>query len=75
MSPEQINEQKYNEKCDIWSLGCIIYEMCALGPPFKAKNPMALALKIKDGKYDRIPSKYSDELMQTIEWMVCLNQE
>ena len=27
MSPEQINEQKYNEKLDIWSLGCIIYEI------------------------------------------------
>mgnify|MGYP001947946731 CR=1 FL=1 len=36
MSPEQINEQKYNEKCDIWSLGCILYELCALHPPFVA---------------------------------------
>ena len=36
MSPEQINESKYNEKCDIWSLGCILYELCALRPPFVA---------------------------------------
>lgn len=36
MSPEQINEQKYNEKSDIWSLGCIIYEISALRAPFEA---------------------------------------
>lgn len=70
MSPEQINEQKYNEKCDIWSLGCIIYELCALHPPFTAQNPMALALKIKEGKFDRIPRGYSDELQRMIEWML-----
>jgi len=46
MSPEQINEQRYNEKSDIWSLGCIIYEMAALRPPFKAQNHFALAHKI-----------------------------
>ena len=38
MSPEQINEVKYNEKSDIWSLGCMIYEMAALSPPFLANN-------------------------------------
>lgn len=62
MSPEQINEQNYNEKSDIWSLGCIIYELAALRPPFKANNHLSLAIKIKAGKFDRIPSQYSDEL-------------
>jgi len=36
MSPEQIKEHKYNEKSDIWSVGCIIYEIAALRPPFEA---------------------------------------
>lgn len=74
MSPEQIHDQKYNEKSDIWSLGCIIYELCALHPPFQALNPMALALKIKEGKFDRIPSKYSEELHRVICWMLNLQQ-
>ena len=52
MSPEQIHDQKYNEKSDIWSLGYIIYELCALHPPFQALNPMALAMKIKEGKFE-----------------------
>ena len=36
MSPELIKEIEYDEKIDIWSMGCIIYEMAALTPPFKA---------------------------------------
>ena len=55
MSPEQCNEQGYNEKSDIWSLGIILFEMANLAPPFQANNHLALALKIKDGQFKRIP--------------------
>jgi len=50
MSPEQLNEtSEYSEKSDIWALGCIIYELAALVPPFYAENQLSLALKIKQG--------------------------
>ena len=42
MSPEQINNNKYNEKNDIWSLGCFLYELTTLNPPFEANNHLSL---------------------------------
>jgi len=62
MSPEQMSKNLYNEKSDIWSLGCLVYEMCALVPPFTAPNQKLLAEKIKQGQFRRIPSRYSDSL-------------
>ena len=75
MSPEQINENKYSEKSDIWSAGCFLYELCALSPPFEASNHLSLALKIKNGKFERIPSKYSDEIQRVILWILSKNED
>jgi NIMA (never in mitosis gene a)-related kinase len=73
MSPEMINEQSYNEKSDIWALGCLLYELCALAPPFDAANHVALAVKINAGKFARVPAAYSDELHRAIRWMLTLD--
>ncbi|XP_069573214.1 serine/threonine-protein kinase Nek2 [Brachyistius frenatus] len=62
MSPEQINRMSYNEKSDIWSLGCLLYELCALSPPFTAYNQKELAERIREGKFRRIPYRYSEDL-------------
>lgn len=70
MSPEQIEEKEYNEKSDIWSLGCFLYELTTFNPPFEAKNHYSLALKIKSGKVERISSRYSDELQRVILWLM-----
>jgi NIMA (never in mitosis gene a)-related kinase len=42
MSPEQLTDGRYTEKSDIWSAGCILYEMANLYPPFQAKTHMNL---------------------------------
>ncbi|EGR32643.1 never in mitosis gene A-related kinase, putative [Ichthyophthirius multifiliis] len=75
MSPEQIQESQYNEKSDIWSLGCLLYEMAGLKHPFQANNHLALAIKIKGGSFDRIPFQYSEDLQQLILQMLNVNQE
>lgn len=75
MSPEQIIETNYNEKSDIWSTGCVLYEMTALKPPFEAANQLALAKKIKTGKFDRLPLRYSEELQKVVTWMIRVNPQ
>jgi NIMA (never in mitosis gene a)-related kinase len=70
MSPEQIMEQKYNQKSDIWSAGCVVYEIVSLRAPFEATNQIQLAHKIKKGEIDRIPAMYSDQLFQILKSMI-----
>ena len=38
LSPELCEENPYNHKSDIWSLGCVLYVLCTYKHPFEAKN-------------------------------------
>lgn len=66
MSPEICGAERYSLYSDIWSLGCIIYELCTKRPPFDAKTHLELIQKIKTGKVDMLPNRYSSELMGVI---------
>jgi NIMA (never in mitosis gene a)-related kinase len=54
--------------------GCLIYELAALSPPFKAQNHLALATKIRAGLFERIPARYSEELSRLIRSMIQVDQ-
>ena len=69
-SPEVWQEKPYSNKCDVWSLGCVLYEMAALKPPFVSHDLKSLKKTIISGLYKRIPTNYSDDLENLIR--LCL---
>jgi len=69
-SPEVWEEKPYDSKSDVWSLGCVIYEMITLRPPFQAKSMEELYKKVMRGNYPKIPSRYSEDLSDTIKLMI-----
>ncbi|MGW1940538.1 serine/threonine-protein kinase [Streptomyces goshikiensis] len=42
VAPEQIAGKPVDGRCDVYSLGCVVYEMLAGGPPFEREDDMAL---------------------------------
>lgn len=74
-SPEVWKDQPYDSKSDIWSIGCVLYEMATLRPPFKAENMEGLYNKIIKGKYNKISDKYSIELREIIELLLQVNSD
>ncbi|KAH9829093.1 kinase-like protein [Rhodofomes roseus] len=74
MSPELMQEKAYDSKSDIWSLGCLIYELCALKPPFhEAKTHAELSILIRTGRIPPLPKGYSPALASVIKAMLNIN--
>uniref|UniRef100_A0A183BXG6 non-specific serine/threonine protein kinase n=1 Tax=Globodera pallida TaxID=36090 RepID=A0A183BXG6_GLOPA len=75
MSPECIQGKPYTAETDIWSLGCILYEMAALRSPFfdSKGNINSLMQKIRDAEYPPFPDRcsYTEQLGQIVQR--CLN--
>ena len=69
-SPEVWQDNPYDMKSDMWSLGCVIYEMAALEPPFKASDLQSLYKKVKAGEYRQISTYYSTELAEIIRLLL-----
>ena len=53
LSPEVIKSEYYKLEPDIWSLGCILYEIITLHKAFIGSNDFEVQEKIVNGNYDK----------------------
>ena len=74
-SPEVWKDLPYDIKSDIWSLGCVLYEMISLYPPFRAQNMESLFKKVIKGEISRIPDKYSYDLFDIVRLLIQVKPE
>ncbi|XP_048837935.1 serine/threonine-protein kinase Nek8 isoform X1 [Brienomyrus brachyistius] len=73
ISPELCEGKPYNQRSDIWALGCVLYELASLKRAFEAANLPALVLKIMSGTFAPISDRYSPELRQLVLNMLNLD--
>ena len=66
LSPELCEEKPYNDKSDVWALGCILYELTTYKHPFNAKCQASLILKILQSEPEPIHNYYSEDLQKLI---------
>ncbi|XP_031559885.1 serine/threonine-protein kinase Nek5-like [Actinia tenebrosa] len=75
LSPELCQDMPYSSKNDVWSLGCLLYELCALKFAFDANNIVNLFYKIVKGEPEEIPKQYSQFLRELICQMLAKKPE
>ncbi|KAM6923967.1 uncharacterized protein FYW49_006395 [Xenentodon cancila] len=70
LPPELFTNGTYDSKSDIWSLGCILYELCTKKPAFSAETPTRLMPKIIGGPCPTLPEDFSPELRELLNDML-----
>lgn len=80
MSPEVLQGKGYDWKSDVWSLGCIAYELCMLRSPFRQDDKENLSLydlfqRITKGQFPPLSDRYSAELKAVVTGMLKLDPD
>ncbi|CAL6051543.1 Kinase [Hexamita inflata] len=76
LSPEIVRDQGYNNKSDIWSLGCVLYELCTFNRVFTGQSLYVVFTKIIMEKHTPIDSsQYSSDLSDIVNLMLTKDPE
>lgn len=75
MSPEILDDQPYSFATDIWSLGCILYELLTLRHAFGAASYPGVVMKVTQGKFEPLGDHLSDGLRALVNQMLQLDPE
>lgn len=75
MAPEILRREKYTDKADIWSLGCVAYELCTLSLFTKIPSSEIIRQSLDgSGKYITLPN-YSQSLEALVNKMLAFNEK
>ncbi|VDN42276.1 unnamed protein product [Gongylonema pulchrum] len=75
LSPEICEGRAYNQKSDLWALGCVLYELAELRRAFDGENLPSIVMKITKGKYNPVSEHWSVELKQLISAILDVNEK
>ncbi|XP_039505361.1 uncharacterized protein LOC120461268 [Pimephales promelas] len=67
IAPENLNGRPFDEKSEIWSLGCVIYEMCMQKCAFTGRSTDEIITKILTCSYEALPETFPKDLRQLVK--------
>jgi serine/threonine protein kinase len=70
IAPEVLDGQSYDQRSDVWSLGVLFYELCALRSPFAAGNILAIARLVGTGEYVPLPVSFDRRFARIVDSML-----
>jgi calcium-dependent protein kinase len=69
IAPEVIGQRGYNEKCDIWSIGVIVYTLLAGCHPFNGQSEKEIILAIRSGEVHFPPERFANVSPQAVDFL------